>query len=144
MAIAVGVVVVFLGVNASVTGKDAQNLPAQIESLQPVRNATQVLSQEQVHVDLAEGYTGVLTVNGVDIETFSLADLESTAEPGSQVSLPKVTIFEPGNDTLTFTPSEGAPIEEFNTGINTVQVFYWKVTEGRSFQKSFVWQFDVV
>jgi len=39
---------------------------------------------------------------------------------------------------------EGAPIEEFNTGINTVQVFYWKVTEGRSFQKSFVWQFDVV
>ncbi len=144
MAIAVGCVIVFLGVNASVTGEDAQKLPAQIEDIQPVRSATQVQQQEAVQVDLVEGYTGVLILNGREIETFSLADLEGTAEPGAQVSLPKVTIFEPGNGTLTFNPSEGAPVESFSIGVNTVEVIYWKVTEGRNFQKSFVWQFDVI
>ncbi len=142
LAIAVGFVLVFLGVNASVTGSDAQKLPSELESIQPVRNATQVLSQERVQVDLAEGYTGELTVNGVEIETFNLADIES--EPGASVSLPKATIFEPGNDTLTFIPSEGAGIEAFTTGINTVRVVYWKVIDGRAFSKSFTWQFDVI
>lgn len=144
LAIAVGFVLVFLGVNASVTGDEAQNLPPNLESIQPVRNATQVQRQEQVQVDLAEGFTGVLILNGVEIETVSLAELASDAEPGASVNLPKVTIFEPGNFTLTFVPTEGAAIERFNTGINTVEVRYWKLIEGQAFQKSFLWQFDVI
>lgn len=142
LVLAIGVVVVVVGVSFAVTGRDAQHLPKQIDDIHPVRNATQVQSQEQVVVDLAEGYTGVLNINGVDIETFSLADLET--DQGQQASLPKVTIFEPGNSTLTFTPSKGAPIEAFTTGVNFVRVEYWKLTEGRTFSSTFSWQFDVV
>ena len=60
------------------------------------------------------------------------------------MSLPKSTIFEPGNFTLTYTPSEGAPIEDFTTGINTAVVTYWKIVDGPAFAKSFTWQFDVI
>ena len=52
---------------------------------------------------------------------------------------------EPGNYTLSFTPTKGAGVEKFATGVNTVKVIYWKITEGRRFAKpSFTWQFDVV
>lgn len=144
-AIAVGVVLVFVGVNASVTGRAAQNLPAEIESTTPVRSATQVLQQEQVIVDLVAGYTGVLIVNGVEIDTFTLGeDVAPNALPGAQPDVPLVTIYEPGNATLTYTPTEGAPIEQYTTGVNIVQVRYWKIIDGPTRAKSFTWQFDVV
>ncbi len=144
MAIAIGLVLVALGINASITGDDAQDLPAQIESINPVRSATQVQQQEQVRVDLDDGLEGVFVVNGVEIPTVKLSEISSDAQPGAQVSLPKATIFEPGNYTLTFTPSEGAPIEDFTPGVNTVQVIYWKIVDGRDFAKSFTWQFEVI
>ena len=144
LAIALGIVLVFVGLATSVTGKAAQKLPAEIQSITPVRSATQVQSQEKIEVDLVEGYTGVLVVNGIELPTFSLDDL-SPAAPGQQIALPPAVIFEPGNYTLTFTPTKGAPIEKFATGVNTVTLTYWKITDGRNFAKpSFTWQFDVV
>jgi hypothetical protein len=146
VAIALGIVLVLVGVGTSVTGKAAQKLPPEIQNITPVRSATQVQSQEKIEVDLIEGYTGVLIVNGVELPTFSLADLPQ-APPGQQtdVNLPPATIFEPGNNTLTFTPTKGALIEKFATGINRVSLVYWKLTEGRNFAKPvFSWQFDVV
>ena len=145
MVIALGLVFVVLGINASVTGDDAQKLPKELESIHPVRNATQVQQQEQIQVDMIDGYYGELSVNGVAIDTVNLADIsQDQTEPGAQVSLPKVTIFEPGNYTLTYTPADGAPVEEFITGINTATVTYWKITEGPNFAKQFTWQFDVI
>lgn len=144
LAIALGIVLVFVGVGASVTGKAAQKLPAEIQSITPVRSATQVQSQEKIEADLIDGYTGVLIVNGVELPTFSLSDV-APAAPGQQVALPPEVIFEPGNNTLTFTPTKGALIEKFATGVNTVSLIYWKITEGRNFAKpTFSWQFDVV
>lgn len=144
LAIAVGVVLVFVGLGTAVTGKGAQKLPAQIQSITPVRSATQVQSQEKIEVDLVEGYTGVLIVNGIELPTFSLDDL-TPAAPGQQIALPPAVIFEPGNYTLKFTPTKGALIEKFATGVNTVTLIHWKITEGRNFAKpSFTWQFDVV
>ena len=143
LAIALGIVLVFVGVGSSVTGKAAQKLPAEIQSITPVRSATQVQSQEKVEVDLVDGYTGVLIVNGLELPTFSLDEI--SAPPGQEVKLPPAVVFEPGNNTLTFTPTKGALIEKFATGINTVQLIYWKITEGRNFAKpTFTWQFDVV
>ena len=108
-----------------------------------MRSATQVQSQEKVEVDLVDGYTGVLIVNGLELPTFSLDEI--SAPPGQEVKLPPAVVFEPGNNTLTFTPTKGALIEKFATGINTVQLIYWKITEGRNFAKpTFTWQFDVV
>ena len=144
--IAVGVVLVFVGLASAVTGKDAQKLPKEIESITPVRSATQVQQQEQIRVDLIEGYTGVLTVNGVELPTVGLDTVSQASQvPGQQVSLPPAVIFEPGNYTLSFTPTKGAGVEKFATGVNTVKVVYWKMTEGRRFAKpGFTWQFDVV
>ena len=144
LAIAFGIVLVVVGLATSVTGKAAQKLPPLIESISPVRAATQVQSQEKIVVDLADGYTGVMIVNGIELPTVALGSLNSVAA-GRQVSLPPAVIYEPGNATLTFTPTKGAPVEEFATGVNTVSVIYWKVTEGRKFAKpTFTWQFDVV
>jgi hypothetical protein len=143
LAIAIGFVAVFVGLATAVTGRDAARLPKEIEGVSPVRNATQVLSQEKVEVDLIGGYTGELTVNNIALETFSLDELPE-AQPGQQQTLPPATIFEPGNNTLTFTPADGAPIEKWDTGINTVTVRYWKIVDGPNFAKSFTWQFDVV
>ena len=143
LAIALGIVLVFVGVGSSVTGKAAQKLPAEIQSITPVRSATQVQSQEKVVVDLVDGYTGVLIVNGLELPTFSLDEI--SAPPGQEIKLPPAVIFEPGNNTLTFTPTKGALIEKFATGINTVKLIYWKITDGRNFAKpTFTWQFDVV
>jgi hypothetical protein len=142
-AIALGIVLVFVGLSTAVTGKEGQKLPTGIESITPVRSATQVQSQERIVVDLIGGYTGKLIVNGVELPTFSLADLQT--KPGEQASLPPAAIFEPGNNLLTFTPTKGAPVEAYATGVNTVTVIYWKITEGPNFAKpSFTWQFDVV
>lgn len=144
-AIAVGIVLVFVGVNASVTGREAQDLPTEIENITPVRSATQVLQQEQIIVDLITGYTGVLIVNSIEIETFTLGeDVAPNVLPGAQPDVPLVTIFEAGNSTLTYTPADGAPVEQFTTGVNTVQVRYWKIIDGPNRAKSFTWQFDVV
>ena len=145
MAIAIGLVLVFLGVSKATTGKEAQKTPDQIESILPVRSAIQVQNQEPIVVDLIEGYTGRLELNGVSIETFSLSDVSTgTFDPGAQVTLPKATIFEPGNFTLTFTPSEGAPVEEYISGVNIVTVTYWKIVDGPNRARSFTWQFDVI
>ena len=143
LAIAVGFVAIALGLSSAVTGREAAGLPDQIESVQPGRSATQVLSQDKVVVDLVDGYTGELVINNIQLPTFSLDQLPP-AQPGQQQTLPKATIFEPGNNTLTYTPSSGAPIEKFATGVNTVTVRYWKIVDGPNYAKSFTWQFDVV
>src|SRR5215213_2143775 len=53
-AIAVGLVLVGAGLASGVTPKDAQKLPADIEDVSPVRNASQVQQQERIQVDLEE------------------------------------------------------------------------------------------
>lgn len=144
-AIAFGLVAVIIGVAVSVTGDDATNLPDEIESIGPVPDAVQVLSQTGVTVDLVTGYTGVLVVDGVELPTVDLGEVgRIDVEPGQQVSLPPATIYEPGNATLSFTPTDGAPIETFETGLHRVQLIYWLIEEGRGQASSYVWTFNVV
>jgi hypothetical protein len=145
MAIAAGLVIIAWGVLVSVTGDERSPLPDDIERIDPVPDAVQVLSQSSVVVDLETGYEGVLVVDGVEIETVNLDELGSIRiEPGKQVDVPPVTVYEPGNATLTFTPSEGAVIEEFDSGLHEVTVLYWKIEEGRQRAEAFRWTFNVV
>jgi hypothetical protein len=142
-AIAAGVVVVGVGVGRATTGKAAQKLPKEIEDIAPVRAATQVQQQESIVVDFIDGYTGVLVVNGVEVPTVALDQIESA--PGRQPDVPAGALFEQGNDTLRFTPGDAEAVQKYDTGINTVSVIYWKVDQGRNFAKpTFSWQFDVV
>lgn len=147
--IAAGIVAIVVGFRVAVTGDEQLGLPEGIESLNPVRGATQVLQQTAVFVDLVEGYTGVLVVDGVELETVSLDSIGiqpvgGTSDPGGQVTLPAATIYEPGNATLTFVPSDSAPISTFSTGRHDVTVVYWKIDEGRSKARSFTWDFYAV
>lgn len=143
--IAVGLVLVGFGLYVSVTGDEATHLPDAIEEIDPVPDAVQVLSQTSVFVDLLTDYTGVLVIDGIEVETIDLSEIDSSAvEPGQQVDIPPATVYEPGNATLTYTPSEGAPIETFETGLHHVQVIYWRVEEGRSRAGLYSWTFNVI
>lgn len=141
LIIAVGLTLVVWGLNSADTSQ-AKTLPANIESVDPVRSAVGVPAQTRVFADLAPGYTGVLVIDGVEPPVI---DIENIGKPkaGEQVVLPPQTIYEPGNATLTFTPSAGAPIEKFTEGQHTATVIYWKVTESRNQASSFTWTFQV-
>jgi len=130
-------------VSLSVTGKARLGLPATIEEIDPVREATQVPAQTQVFVDLKSGYTGVLVIDGLELQTVNLDDLRDPKNPGRQISVPPVTTYEAGNATLTFHPSDDAPIKEFTEGQHVVQVIFWKVTENRASARSYSWTFNV-
>lgn len=145
LAIATGIVIAVWGVFGAVTGTDRFALPDGLERVDPVPDAIQVLPQTAVFVDLEQGYTGVLVVDGVELETINLDQIGAIdVEPGRQVDLPPVTVFEPGNATLTFTPSRGAVVERFGTGLHTVTVVFWRLDEGRDFARSYSWTFNVL
>lgn len=143
--LAVGSVLVVRGLLVGITGDERANLPEFVESVEPVPGAVQVLNQSSVFVDLASGFTGVLVIDGVEVDTVDLGELGAIdIEPGQQVEVPPVTRYEPGNATLTFTPGPNAPVDQFLDGEHRVEVVYWRVEDGRQFARSFVWTFTVV
>lgn len=141
----VGFLLVVRGLLVGITGEERADLPDQIENVSPVPDAVQVLNQSNIFVDLASGHTGVLVIDGVEIETVNVDELDRiNVEPGEQVELPPVTIYEAGNATLTFTPNSAAPISQFVDGEHTAEVIYWRVEDGRQRARSFTWTFNVV
>ncbi|MFM2070676.1 MAG: hypothetical protein RLZZ623_939 [Actinomycetota bacterium] len=153
LGLAAGVTFVVIGVGSSVTGREQQKLPVQIESIEPIRGATQVPQQTRVFVDLITGYQAVLVVDGIELPTVSLDAVNDVADSTlpplagdqtEQVSLPPGAVFEPGNVTLTFTPRRGNFIESFDTGVHSATVIYWKVEESRAQSRSVSWTFYVV
>ena len=116
-----------------------------------MRGAVRVPAQTEVFVDLLPGYTGVLIIDGIELQTVDPNDLNGSPDastpiqivPGQQVSLPATTIYERGNATLTFVPTEGAPIESFAQGPHTATVIFWKILESRQRSQSYTWTFSV-
>ncbi len=143
LAIAICLVAIGVALSISITGRAAENLPAVIEQIDPVPAAVRVPSQTSVFVDLLAGYTGVLVVDGLELKTVNIEDLQDKNKPGQQITLPPTTIFEPGNATLTFKPADGADIKDFSQGEHVVHVIYWKLAEGRNSAQSFTWSFNV-
>ena len=141
--LAIGLFLIIYGFATARTGRDAQGLPDEIESIAPAKG-DQVLRQSTIEVDLIAGYRGVLVIDGQELP---VVDLESSAtvEPGQSINSDvKTTKFEPGNNTLTYQPQEGAPIAQFATGLHEVKVIYWKIEEGREASRSYTWQFEVI
>ena len=145
LVLAAGVAILVFGVLGGVTGDERAGLPEAVESVTPVPEAAQALSQTAVFVDLLPDHYGQLTIDGIEIETRDIADVVlATPSDGAHVELPPVTIYEAGNATLTFTPAAGAPIEEFDQGLHTVRLTYWPISEGRAAARIFTWTFEVV
>jgi hypothetical protein len=149
LVIAGGIVMIILGFMSSVTGRKALALPATIENIDPVRGAVRVPSQTEVFVDLQSGYTGVLVIDGVELQTVDPNDpndplAPAAPVPGQQVTLPPTTIYERGNATLTFVPTKGARIESFTQGNHTATVIFWKIVGGSRLRAStYTWTFSV-
>ena len=145
LPIAVGVLLIAYGVNTAITGDDVAKLPDEIESISPVPDAVQVLAQTNIVVDLEEGYEGTLTIDDVEFETLRLEDFSNpNVEPGTQVDIPAGVLFEPGNDTLTFTPGPDIAITKFTEGNHTVRVVYWRTSVGEQEARSYTWTFNVI
>lgn len=143
LAIAGCLVAIGLAVAGSVTGRDALNLPTVIEQIDPLPAAVRVPAQTSVFIDLQSGYEGVLVIDGLVLETVNIDSLKDKNKPGQQITLPPTTVYEPGNATLTFNPSDDAEISRFTQGEHRVKVVYWKVLEGRGSARSFTWTFNV-
>ena len=143
--VSVGLIFIIFGLNAATTGRDALNLPDEIENMSPANNE-KVLRQSEIRIDFIDGYEGALIVDGVEIPTTRLDELQvggKQPKPGEQVDLPPTAVYDPGNFTLSFLPQEGAPIEELGQGKHTARVFFWKITESREKAKSYSWEFSV-
>jgi hypothetical protein len=143
--VSVGLILIVLGLNSATTGRDALNLPDEIENMSPANNE-KVLRQSEIRIDFIEGYEGALVVNGIEIPTTRLDELQvggKQPKPGEQVDLPPTAIYDPGNFTLTFLPQEGAPVERLEQGKHAARVFFWKITETRDKAQSYTWEFTV-
>ena len=145
LVIALCVVAIGYGVSSSVTGTSRLHLPTTIERIEPIPGAggAGIPEQTTILVDLLAGYTGVLVVDGLELQTVSRSELRDKAKPGQQVVLPPTAIYDDGNATLSFTPGPGALITKFAQGQHVVQVIYWKVTEDRSRSHAYSWTFSV-
>jgi hypothetical protein len=145
LAIAIGLVLIGWAAVRGVTGDDVSQLPDAVERISPVPDAVQVLAQTQVVADLAEGFEGRLRLDDIDFPTQRMEDLTNDqVEPGEQVEIPPGVVFEPGNDTLTFTPGPGIEIERFDDGIHRATVIYWPIEDGEGAARSYSWTFTVV
>lgn len=144
-AIAVGLALIGWGLVVSVTGDDRDPLPDAIEFVRPGPGATQVPQQAGFEVDLQTGYEGRLAIDGTELPLVRLDELSSIdVEPGAQVDVPPVAVFEPGNAMISFTPSDEALVTTLNSGTHTARVTYWRTEEGRDTARSYSWEFDVV
>lgn len=139
-----GILLIIWGLATAVTGDEANDYPAYVESVSPIPNAEQTPRQTQIVIDLATGYQGTLTIDDTEIPVVSQAQLNASAKPGQQVDLPPAAIYEAGNATIRFTPSDESAIESFTPGRHTVQIIYWKTEEGRDKARSFSWDFEVI
>jgi hypothetical protein len=147
LAFAAGVTLIVLGVLWSRTGRDALHYPDEIESTAPAPNDRQVLRETSVQVQLLKGYGANLAIDGVALPTTDLDEYLSgvgSPEPGQQIALPPTAIYDPANATISFQPSDDAPITEFRQGMHVATVTFWKLIDGPDRAQSFTWQFEVL
>jgi hypothetical protein len=141
--VGLGLALIVVGLGQAVTGRDAQRLPDEIATITPGPGDT-VLRQSQISVDFFDPYDAVLIVDGIELPVTRLDDVISgpgVPKPGSQIDLPPTAIYDAGNFTISFTPQEGAPVEQLKQGLHKATVIYWKIDESRNESKFFTWEF---
>lgn len=143
--LAIGLMMVILGLMSATTGRDALGYPDEIIEVSPAPNDRQVLSQTEISVDLIDGYEAEIILDDITIPTTRLEDASpQDVKPGQQIELPKTAIYDQGNSLIRFEPTEGAAVERYDVGVHRVTVLFWKIEEGRNTARSFSWSFEVL
>jgi len=143
--LAIGLMMVNLGLMSATTGRDALGYPDEIIEVSPAPNDRQVLSQTEISVDLIDGYEAEIILDDITIPTTRLEDASpQDVKPGQQIELPKTAIYDQGNSLIRFEPTEGAAVERYDVGVHRVTVLFWKIEEGRNTARSFSWSFEVL
>jgi hypothetical protein len=98
-----------------------------VEALIPADGSPSVLRQAEIGIDLKDGWTGELTING----HFIPEDQLRRNDPLNQ---------------LFFTPGPGKEIERFSAGTVIVVASVWRPIDGetRDDGRQVVWRFNVV
>jgi hypothetical protein len=129
--VAVAAVVFFIAYRSAQEGEDdpiasSGESGEVVEVLIPARGA-QVPQQSDVGIDLQEGWTGTLVLNGTSIPE---DELQITLELG----------------LVQFTPGDGKAVEELRAGQNDVQAIIWPRSEGAGGDetRTIAWSFDAV
>jgi len=138
----VAVASIVLGLALARTGDDAAPKitdPA-VTAVFPRQNDL-VLAQSTIGVDLAAGYRGVLFVDGTELPTSDLAPADPAI--GSQPTLTLDAVFDPAQNTVVFTPREGAAIKRFEAGEHRVTAVFWRMDQTREQARSYTWRFKV-
>jgi len=98
------------------------DLPVAIQAVSP-QAGSNVLSQTDVAVDLAVGYTAELEINGIMIPEEQLFRVQALNQ-------------------LSFEPRDGKIIDKLLPDQNCVRVFYWLIAQGPDDKQSYTWCFD--
>jgi hypothetical protein len=98
-----------------------------VEQLIPADGSPSVLRQAEIGIDLKDGWTGELSVNGVFIPEDQLRRNEPLAQ-------------------VFFTPGPGKEIEQYRTGTVVVVASIWRPIDGESREdaRQVVWRFTVL
>lgn len=120
--LAVAAVLFAVAVFISVNNPSGTDLPVAIQSVAPER-ASNVLSQSDVVVDLAVGYTAELEINGIVIPEDQLFRVEALNQ-------------------LSYQPGIGKIVERLRPDQNCVRVIYWLIATGEDDSSSYTWCFD--
>lgn len=118
VAAAIGILVIAVLIS---DGPQLAAVDEVIESVSPNPD-DEVLSQVDVAIDLAEGYTAELTVNGIKIPEDQLRRVEAL-------------------NIVSFRPGANQVIAKLQPEINCVNALYWPVASGRSSARSYQWCF---
>ncbi len=98
------------------------DLPVAIQAIAP-EPGSNVLSQSDVVVDLAVGYTAEIDINGVPIPEEQLFRIDALNQ-------------------LSYEPREGKVVPRLRADQNCVRVFYWLIAQGPENPTSYTWCFD--
>ena len=144
LVIAVGLVLVVIGIARRSPATRRPSCPTTIESVEPVPDGVQVLPQTSVFVDLdpATRRARRSTASSSRPST-STSSTRATPSPASRSTADRHRL-RARQRHAHFTPSEGAPIETFEPASTGCTVIYWQPEEGRAPRRSFTWTFNVI
>jgi hypothetical protein len=87
----------------------------------------QMLRQDTIFAEIALPHTGVLSIDGVEIDE------------------PILKRIQTGNATrLSYTPGEGTPTGVLRPGTHRAVVIFWLPDQGRDAAREYIWSFTVV